>query len=672
MQPKGELIFILLFKLVTLSSAAAGKRRLSPSPEASYLPPTDVISLVNASGGGGGDIRGFIQAVNINNINSVNVSTYIGIPYARTEGRFSRPVKTHPWKGVQEVTRYRGACPQFDLPLKGETSEKIPSEASFTNANQTTYASEDCLLLNVWSPRKVMVMANTNTNTSSDSTTPEKPTPPLAVMLWIHHSAESRDTLPSRSTIFSRAFDGRRLAATGNVVVVSVAYRVGVFGHLYLPEGETEDGVAQANAGLYDLVEALRWVQGNIALFNGDPQRVTIFGDIGGASSAGVLLLSPATEGLFRRAILQSGSPLTEVDDRHTALAKTRLLGSLVGCSGKSLNLNSNSNGTSNSQIPLSKCLATKPIEKILEASQSMADVGLPFRAVFGVATTGTSETELLPSSPLELLLQGKPTKGKVVDLLFGTTANEGSPEVYDLYPQLDANESLTLEETENLMTNLMLLLRIPFLEEVLDFYLDSLTSSFSRDSREEDRSELLRKSIEAAYGDLITVTPLMLFAELLFKQQENVNSSNRFFAYRLEQPLPVSSSSGCLPSMGVCSGSTVDFVFGDPFFEPGDHGGASFEDPIAEELSRTMMVAWSAFAERGQPGWWSSASPEGDPKWTEAFTNNRTDRLHLMTLKVGGYGMKVEELSSGGRADQNFTCSGASFWRDKIVSMFR
>ena len=539
----------------------------------------------------GGKVRGFVQSVvdlgrgqqkQQQKELLVNVSTFIGIQYA-TARRFEKPKSVAKLSEisdtVQEVTRYRFACPQEHLSQLG-SEDQLSSQPP--EANQTRYASEDCLYLNIWSPQR----GGGNKSSAEEG--------PLPVMVWLHDGTESaRDNLLSRSTIFSKAFDGRRLAATGNVVVISAAYRVGVFGYLYLEGGGDGDGDKEdhqtGNFALYDQLAALRWVKENVHLFNGDPKRVTLFGDSGGgAASVGILILSSKADDLFQRAILQSGSPLSVVDDHHKAAEKTRLLSSMVGCSKNS------------SSKKLIKCLQTKPMLELLNASLAMAEVGLHFRPVFGEGKAG-EDSSLLPISPLDLLLsRGKKKekeKIKKVDLLFGITANEGSPAVYDLYPQLDVNESLSVEEAEQLLSNLMHLLRIPFLEEVLDFYLDDLNANSQHQANESE----LRRAIENAYGDLTTVVPTILFAQLLYRHYQRIdkNSSGRFYAYHLGQPLPPTSSSGCLPWMGVCSGSTVEYIFGTlggGVDEHGDDNGTGNELGAYSQLSRAMMTAWASF----------------------------------------------------------------------------
>jgi para-nitrobenzyl esterase len=157
--------------------------------------------------------------------------------------------------------------------------------------------SEDCLYLNVWTPAK---------------SRNEK----LPVMFWIHGGAftQGSSSLP--------LYNGAALSAKG-IIVVSVNYRLGVYGFLAHPELSAESPEhASGNYGLLDMVAALRWVRDNIAALGGDPSRVTIVGQSAGAASVHHLIASPLAKGLFSQAIAQSGSGMgLSVPDRAVAEA---------------------------------------------------------------------------------------------------------------------------------------------------------------------------------------------------------------------------------------------------------------------------------------------------------------------------------------------------------------
>ena len=192
------------------------------------------------------------------------VTVFRGVPYALPPlggRRFAAP-QLPPWQGIRDATRDGPIAPQGRARLA-----HVMGEVSLPQG-------EDCLTLNVWTP----------------GTEPAK----RPVLVWLHGGAFSTGagSLPW--------YSGESFAANGDLVVVSVNYRLGALGFLYLP------GVSDGNLGLQDQLLALRWVRENIGGFGGDPSSVTVAGQSAGASSIAALMTMPEARGLFRRAILQS------------------------------------------------------------------------------------------------------------------------------------------------------------------------------------------------------------------------------------------------------------------------------------------------------------------------------------------------------------------------------
>jgi len=198
-----------------------------------------------------------------------DVIVFKGIPFAAPPVgplRWKASQPAAPWEGTRDALEYCATCPQPPL-LPG-----IPPKQS-----------EDCLGLNIWTPAK----------TSKDK---------LPVMVWIHGGG----FLLGSGT--QAHYEGEVLAREG-VVVVTINYRLGIFGFLAHPElsGESPQHVS-GNYGLLDQIATLKWVQRNIANFGGDPKNVTIFGESAGGASVFSLLASPLAKGLFARAISESGT----------------------------------------------------------------------------------------------------------------------------------------------------------------------------------------------------------------------------------------------------------------------------------------------------------------------------------------------------------------------------
>ncbi len=233
----------------------------------------------------GGKVRGITRE---------GICIFRSIPYAAPPvgvRRFKPPVPVAPWDGVRDAVRFGPVAPQLPSPL----------EAMFGAAAPVCDEAES-LTLSVYTPAL------------DDAKRP--------VMFWIHGGAFVNGT--GGSSIY----DGRRFAQHGDVVVVSINYRLGAFGFLHLDDIFGAEFAGSGNAGILDQVCALEWVRDNIADFGGDPDRVTIFGESAGGMSVGTLLGLPAAQGLYSGAIAQSGGASFCVGAAQaTATARTVLAG---------------------------------------------------------------------------------------------------------------------------------------------------------------------------------------------------------------------------------------------------------------------------------------------------------------------------------------------------------
>jgi para-nitrobenzyl esterase len=198
-----------------------------------------------------------------------------GVPYAAPTGganRFMAPQALTPWTGTRDATRLGHQSPQLQANVMPEEMISLDNSPF----------GEDCLSLNVW--------------TAGLRDGAKRP-----VMVWFHGGGFSAG---SGGDV---RYDGTNLAHNHGVVLVTVNERLNAFGFLYLAELGGERYADSGNAGLLDLVAALRWVRDNIREFGGDPDNVTIFGQSGGGSKVTTLMAAPAARGLFHRAIAESG-----------------------------------------------------------------------------------------------------------------------------------------------------------------------------------------------------------------------------------------------------------------------------------------------------------------------------------------------------------------------------
>ncbi|MCT7350802.1 carboxylesterase family protein [Streptomyces sp. 15-116A] len=291
--------------------------------------------------------------------------SYLGIPYA------APPVGDLRWKPPAPPARWTGAR---DATTPGNPCMQANSSTPWGDLAGPGTPSEDCLYLNVHAPAERSPRAR-------------------PVMVWIHGGG---------FTIGSGTFyDGSELAARGDVIVVTLNYRLGAFGYLAHPglAEESPEGVS-GNYGLLDQQAALRWVRQNIAAFGGDPGEVTVFGESAGGGSVCQHLVSPRARGLFHRAIAQSGCgfPLpTQQSQQHTGTSWADTL----GCADVA-------------------CLRAKPASALLTAAQNPGARWVP-----------NVDGRVLPLQIPEALEKGRFHR---VPVLQGTTADEGRLTVATTY----------------------------------------------------------------------------------------------------------------------------------------------------------------------------------------------------------------------------------------------
>lgn len=315
--------------------------------------------------------------------NGINI--YKGVPYAKAQ-RFKAPVEADAWEGVRSCRNYGPTCPQ--AVRQGWQNDEIAFAFNWDDG----YPGEDCLRANIWTPAK-----------GADGG--KRP-----VMLWLHgggFSAGSGQELPG--------YDGANLARKGDVVVISINHRLNVLGFLDLSDFGPEYAES-GNAGLLDLVAALKWVNANAEAFGGDPGNVTIFGQSGGGGKVSTLCATPAAQGLFHKAIVQSGSTL-----KTMTADKSRRIGHETV---KLLGLENN----------VAK-LADLPYDQLLEAAtKAVAAVRAEVEAAEGTAGTfifgwaPTVDGNVLPNQPFA---DGAPEQSRDIPMLIGTTKFEFTPTTY-------------------------------------------------------------------------------------------------------------------------------------------------------------------------------------------------------------------------------------------------
>jgi para-nitrobenzyl esterase len=443
-----------------------------------------------------GCVRGLTRA---------GVSAFLGIPYAHppvAERRLALPEPPTAWSGTRECTQLPPAPPQSSNPL-----------ISMLGIAPVTPTSEDCLYLNIWTPA------------ADDARRP--------VLVWIPGGAFIGGTASTP------VYDGARLAARGDVVVVSLSYRVGLLGFLHT------EGVP-ANLGLRDQVRALRWIQDEIARFGGDPARVSVFGESAGAGSIVALLGMPEARGLFQRAIVQSAAPEGMIDLEESARRAGLLLGRL---------------GIEPGDV---EGLRSVGIDRVLRAQEDCVARDGPFEhnMLFVPVIDGQS----LPRRPSAAIHDGA---AQDIALIIGTTEEELA--LYATSPAMRAFDQAQLVSWSQRRAD----------AAALDAY------RRSRRARGADSSPAAL--FTAMESDRTVRWPAARLAAWQRKHQPQT------YMYLFTWRSPILEG-----ALGSCHALDLPFTFGN-LDAPGmrEFAGAG---PAAERLATDLMDAWCAFARRGDP----------------------------------------------------------------------
>ncbi|XP_023241636.1 cholinesterase-like [Centruroides sculpturatus] len=449
------------------------------------------------------------------------VHAYLGIPYATPPVgnlRFQEPRQVRAWNSVYNATRKPPACTQdFFYPFE-EWPRRDPKDIS-----------EDCLRINLWVPAS-------------------KPyCEPFATMVWIYGGA----FFSGSSNV--DIYDGSILAAVGNVIVVSFNYRVGAFGYANFDQ----EGAGR-NMGMLDQVMALKWVHRNIENFGGDKDLITIFGESAGSMSVGHHLISPMTKGLFKRAIMQSGSNYHDkfIVEPKKNIELTLKFAKELGCTG----------------INVLNCM--KDVDPFDIAAIEKKYVLNTQRGASFVPEKGPP---YLPEDPFHNIDVGK---FHDVDVLIGENKDEGSFTTFLFKPEVLNEENPVMSKSEVKS----------FLGKFYDINgerLDRIVEEYLGNVSEEDSSFTNLKQFTKAIGDGTFSCPILHLTEKLSRFNRKV------FHYTFNH---TRIKSGTKKWVGVTHFEDVYFVFGMPFVRK--------DDFTSEELqfSKKIIELWTSFAKTGKP----------------------------------------------------------------------
>ncbi|XP_013408916.1 acetylcholinesterase isoform X2 [Lingula anatina] len=495
-------------------------------------------------------------------VNGKTIDMYLGIPFAEPpvgDLRFKHPTPNKPWTGILNATKHANTC------MQGEDN----TFGNFTGSqmwNPNTPVSEDCLYLSVWAPRTKTPRRN------------------LAVLVWIFGGGFYSGTYTLD------VYDPKYLVAEHDIIYVTMQYRVGSLG--FLAFGHPE---APGNAGLFDQLLALSWIQENIHHFGGDPRNVTLFGESAGAVSVSMHLLSPLSRGKFSRAIMESGSANMDwaTYSSKEAMLRGLQLADLMDCK------------VSSDIKEIVDCLRQAPAEHFKD--MEWVTTG-PMQFPFVPIVDGTFFTER-PQKSLE------DKNFKHCPVLLGSNSDEGSYfTIYELPQYLNLTErgALTQEQFSNAVNNLFYFYP-QFRTTINKFGLEAIKFQYTHWLNPDDAYKHL-DAVNDAIGDWHFLCQVNEFADSYVEAGQDVYYY--FFSHRSSQnPWP--------RWMGVMHADEVNYVFGEPL------NPALKYSEKERELSKQIMEYWVNFAKTGNPNHFPSGEIKSD--WPKRTVRNK-EYLELNT----------------------------------------
>ncbi len=439
-----------------------------------------------------------------------------GIPYAAPPVgnlRWMPPQAVKPWSGVRSAKEYGAIAPQTVMPAPPGMPVQPPQKQS-----------EDCLFLNIWTP-------------GLDNG--KRP-----VMIWIHGGAF---VLGSGS---DPMYEGGKLPKNGNVVLVTINYRLSMLGFLRLKDATGAKIPSTGNEGLLDQAAAIRWVKENIEAFGGDSNNITVFGESAGSMSISCLLIMPAAKKLFRKAILESGASNVVVPKE-------------AGNSGGRALLEAAGLKQTNAEE-----LMKMSLQQLLDIETKMKMASpIPGEPARITITMPVADGEVIPESPLELARKGA---AKDIITVIGSNLDE-----WTLFGMMQPGFNTMTEE--EMMKTAEAMIPGGAAGKIVEAYRSAL--------RKRGANVTPTSIMTAIQTDNMFRMPAVRLVEA--QQKNNAPSYNYLFDWK--SPLM-----GGI--MGACHALEIGFVFGT--HEPMFNGSG----PDADKLSESIQEAWIAFARTGNP----------------------------------------------------------------------
>ncbi|XP_041667300.1 bile salt-activated lipase-like [Cheilinus undulatus] len=447
----------------------------------------------------------------------------------------------HPgWSGILKATKFAPRCMQMNM------------------LQTSSFGSEDCLYLNIWVPQGRQV--------SSD----------LPVMIWFYGGGFMVGGSMGPNFLNNYLYSGQEIADRGNVIVVSVGYRVGTLGFL-----STGDSDLPGNFGLWDQHAAITWVHRNIHSFGGDPENITLFGESAGGASVSFQSISPHNKGLVRRAISQSGVALCpwamSKNPRKVALE----VAEKVGCP---------------TDERMVACLKSIDAETLTMAAPRIEQGSPDYPGVLNLLLSPVVDGDFLPDHPANLFQNAAD-----IDYIVGVNNMDGHLFTLQDIPSLGSKTKETpVEDLKRLLAS--------YSKEFGKDSTDVAFAEYSSDWESSPSQDTIKRTGVDIGTDYIFIVPAQI---ALYLHAENAKSG-RTFSYLLSEPSMMAGPDKPYHDwVGSDHADDLQFVFGKPFTTPKAYGDRH------RDLSAYMIAYWTNFARTGDPNQGNLKVPAIWPEFT-------------------------------------------------------
>ncbi|XP_077353205.1 bile salt-activated lipase-like [Festucalex cinctus] len=463
-----------------------------------------------------------------------------GIPFADVPETFEKPERHPGWEGVLKATEYKDICLQLKPLFSG------------------TRGSDDCLYLNIWVPHGRSVSTN------------------LPVMVWMYGGAFMIGGSMG-SSFGENLYDGEEIAKRGNVIVVSIGYRLGTLGFL-----STGDSLLPGNYGLWDQQAAIAWVHRNIRSFGGDPDNITIFGESAGGASVSFQMLTPYNKGLIKRGISESGVALCPWSVIRNPRTFAEEVARKVNCP---------------TDHTMAACLKMADPVRLTKAGTFTLRSSPSAPIVENMLLSAVIDGDFLPDEPSKLFHNAAD-----IDYIAGVNDMDGH-----LFASADI-PSVNMAVVETSTDDMKMLLE-SFIKHKGEAGLKKALSVYTAEWGDEPSKEDVKRTVVDIETDYIFLAPTQVSLE----HHAASARSARTYSYLFSESSRLAGTLKPYPSwMGADHADELQYLFGMPYRVPLLYWKHS------RTLTDYMIAYWTNFAKTGDPNKGGSEVPATWPEFTK------------------------------------------------------